>query len=87
MFQTLNSDLSDYLKLLRFKNKISQEDMAKKLNISRNTYTTWENNPINLSLDTLNKITEIFNEDITIFFKQRVAKCNQSVKLEQEIEM
>lgn len=76
MFQSLNGDLSDYLKLLRFKSKKSQEDMAKELEISRNTYTTWENNPIALSIETLNKITNIFNEDITIFFKEYVAKSN-----------
>lgn len=77
MFQSLNEDLSYYLKLLRFKNKKSQEDVAKELEISRNTYATWENNPIGLSIETLNKITNIFNEDITIFFKSYVAKSNQ----------
>ncbi len=76
MFQTLNDDLSEYLKLLRFKSKKSQEDVAKELDISRNTYTTWENNPMSLSIDTLNKITNVFGEDIIIFFKQYVAKSN-----------
>jgi transcriptional regulator with XRE-family HTH domain len=76
MFQTLNDDLSEYLKLLRFKSKKSQEDVAKELDISRNTYTTWENNPMALSIDTLNKITNVFGEDIIIFFKQYVAKSN-----------
>ena len=82
MFKNINEELSDYLKLLRFKNKKSQEDMAKELEISRNTYTNWENNPMSLSLDTLNKITNIFDEDITIFFKNYVAKSN--LKEQQE---
>lgn len=76
MFDSLNQELSDYLKLLRFKSKKSQEDVARELGITRNTYTTWENNPISLSLETLNKITTLFGEDINIFFINQVAKSN-----------
>lgn len=82
MFETLNSDLSDYLKLLRFKSKKSQEEVAKGLDVSRNTYATWENNPISLSLDTLNRITNFFDNDITNFFVQYVAKSNEKEKEE-----
>lgn len=82
MFKTLNNDLSDYLKLLRFKSKKSQEEVAKDLDVSRNTYATWENNPISLSLDTLNKITNFFDDDITNFFIRYVAKSNKKEKEE-----
>lgn len=78
MFGTLNEELAEYIKLLRFKAKKSQEDIAKELNVSRNTYANWENNPISLSLDLLNKIVSCFDEDILIFFKKYVAKCNSS---------
>ena len=84
MFDTLNSDLSDYLKLLRFKFKKSQEEVAKELNITRNTYSSWENNPICLSLETLNKVTNVFGEDAIIFFKDYVAKSNQILKEKEE---
>lgn len=77
MFETLNSDLSDYLKLLRFKSKKSQEEVANGLDVSRNTYMSWENNPISLSLDTLSKITGFFGDDISNFFIQYVAKSNE----------
>lgn len=77
MFSNLNQDLSDYIKLLRFKSKMNQEETANRLDISRNTYISWENNPISLSLDTLVKIGNVFNEDIIIFFKNYVAKCNE----------
>lgn len=80
MFETLNSELSDYLKLLRFKAKKSQEEVAKCLDVSRNTYASWENNPISLSLDTLNKITNFFDNDIINFFNQYVAKSNNKEK-------
>lgn len=76
MYNKINEELSDYLKLLRFKHKKSQEDMAKTLSITRNTYCIWENNPISLSLETLNKITNVMGEDIIIFFVDYVAKCN-----------
>lgn len=77
MFLNLNQELSDHIKLLRFKSKMNQEETATRLNISRNTYISWENNPIALSLDTLIKIGNVFNEDIIIFFKEYVAKSNK----------
>ena len=75
--KNLNSELSDYIKLLRFKSKLSQEKVAEKLGVSRNTYSTWENNPIQLDLETLDKIGKILNTDIFIFFNNYVAKCNK----------
>lgn len=79
MFDNINSELSDYIKLIRFKHKKSQEDMAKALSVSRNTYSIWENNPISLSLETLIKIGEVINEDMVIFFKEYVAKSNETI--------
>lgn len=77
MKKNLNESLSDYIKLIRFKAKKSQEDVAKELNISRNTYSIWENNPVQLKLDTLIEIGTILNDDIIIFFNQYVAECNK----------
>ncbi len=77
MKKNLNESLSDYIKLIRFKSKKSQEDVAKELNISRNTYSIWENNPVQLKLDTLIEIGTILNNDIIIFFNQYVAECNK----------
>jgi len=77
MKKNLNDSLSDYIKLIRFKSKKSQEDVAKELNISRNTYSIWENNPVQLKLDTLIEIGTILNNDIIIFFNQYVAECNK----------
>lgn len=71
----LNHELSEYIKLIRFKNKKSQEDMGISLKVSRNTYSIWENNPIKLSLDTLIEIGMILETDILIFFNEYVAKC------------
>ena len=76
MFENLNQELSDYIKLMRFKKKMSQDDVAETLKISRNTYGTWENNPMSLSLETLIKVFAVFEEDILYFFKSYVAKSN-----------
>ncbi len=76
MFDNMNQELSDYIKLIRFKNKKSQDEVAKMLEISRNTYNFWENNPVTLSLDVLKKIFDVFDEDVLIFFEQYVAKSN-----------
>ena len=73
----LNQELSDYIKLLRFKSKKSQEEVANELNISRNTYLNWESNPTKLNLDTLDRIGNVLNVDIFIFFNQYVAKSNK----------
>lgn len=85
MIENLNRSLSDYFKLERFKNKVSQEEMAEKLGISRNTYISWENNPIQLSIGTLNNISDKLGSDIIIFFKEYVAKSNNKNQ-EQEKE-
>lgn len=77
MLSNINEELSDYLKLIRFKHKKSQEDIAKDLKITRHTYGAWENNPISLSLETLDKIANVMNENIIIFFEEFVAKSNK----------
>lgn len=76
MKEKINNDLSEYLRLLRFKNKLSQEEIAKKLNITRQSYANWENNPIKLDLSQLLEIGNVMNEDILIFFNNYIAKCN-----------
>lgn len=73
----LNNELSDFIKLERYKAKLSQEDMANKIKISRNTYTTWENNPKSLNLEQLSKIGKALDIDIFIFFNNYVAKSNK----------
>lgn len=75
--KNLNYELSEYIKLLRFKSKLSQEETASKLKITRQCYANWENNPIKLDLDKLEKIGKVFNSDIFIFFNEYVAESNQ----------
>lgn len=76
MKEQINEALSEYLKLLRFKNKISQESIANKLKVTRQCYTNWEKNPIKLNLDQLIEIGIVIDEDVLIFFKDYIAKSN-----------
>ncbi len=69
----LNEELSDYIKLQRFKKKLSQEDVAARLQVSRNTYSTWENSPTRIDIETLQKISAAIGEDLLIFFNNYVA--------------
>ena len=72
MQEKVNKSLSDYLKFIRFKNKKNQLDIAKALGVSRNTYSIWENNPINLRLDDIIKISRAMNEDILSYFNELI---------------
>ena len=74
--QTINQELSDFIRLMRLKYRKSQEDMGNLLGISRNTYAIWERTPIKLSIETLMDIGRVLNEDIFIFFFFCIAKRN-----------
>ena len=73
MKEKLNNELSEYLKLCRFKKKLNQEEIAKKLNTTRQTYSQWENNPVKLDLDKLIDIGNVLEENILIFFNNYIA--------------
>lgn len=74
----LNKELSEYLKLARFKCKCSQDDIAEKLKVTRQTYAKWENRPIDLELSKLIEVAALMNVDALIFFKEYVAKCSNN---------
>lgn len=59
--------ISDELKLQRFKNKITQEDMAEALKITRRTYMTLENNPEKINLAQSFIISEVLNWNLCNF--------------------
>lgn len=76
MKSNLNQELSSYLKLLRFKSKVSQEEISKRLGVTRQTYSNWERKPIKLDLEDLVKIGDAIGEDVLIFFDSYVAERN-----------
>lgn len=48
--------LGDQLKYLRITNKITQVELARKLNVSKQSICNWENNNIMPSIDMLKKL-------------------------------
>ncbi len=55
-------NIGENLKILRIQKKLSQEDIANYLNISRQAYCRYENNQREISLDTLCKLADFYNE-------------------------
>lgn len=64
----IQDELSEHLKLLRFKAKLSQEDVANKLGISRNSYNMYENSPLKMTLEHLLQLSKILESNLFNFF-------------------
>ncbi|MBE6152667.1 MAG: helix-turn-helix transcriptional regulator [Firmicutes bacterium] len=62
------TEVSEYLKLERFKKKVSQDKIAEFIGISGNTYRSYENNPETITLDVGVKISEFLDCNIFQFF-------------------
>lgn len=57
------------LKQWRLAKEISQEEMARKCGVHRNTYASWEENPDNISVKNAKIIAKALHESVnTIFF-------------------
>lgn len=55
---------------------LSQEEMAAKCNVHRNTYASWEENPDNVSIGNAKIIAEALGESVDdIFFNNDSTKC------------
>ena len=58
------------LKILRIRKGLNQDELAKELNVTRNSVSAWERG-INPSLDNAKKIADFFEVPIDeIFFKR-----------------
>lgn len=55
------AELKDRLKELRQEKRLIQDELAKKLNISRNTITRYENGTRQPNINTVKKIAELFD--------------------------
>ena len=69
------------LKQWRLAKEISQEEMATRCGVHRNTYAAWEENPDNISVGNAKIISMALQESInTIFFTQESTKCRECDK-------
>lgn len=64
--------LKDAIKLERFRNKITQAEMAKELDISRTWYIELENNPNKLELQQAFKISKRLNWNMFKFIDEEL---------------
>lgn len=58
---------SNIIKSIRNKYGLTQDDMAKMLDITRQSYNSLENNPTKASLDKIYNIFKLLNEEIDDF--------------------
>lgn len=64
------------LQELRIKNNLTQEELAKILNVSRNQIYRYESGENDLSLQMVKKICEYFNVSLDYFACNDKASCN-----------
>lgn len=70
------SDMGLTLKQWRLAKEISQEEMASKCGVHRNTYASWEEEPDNISVRNAVIIANALHESVnTIFFDNDSTKC------------
>ncbi len=63
------------LKQWRLVKGLSQEEMAKKCKVHRNTYASWEDSPDNISIGNAKIIAEVIGESVNnIFFTNNSTK-------------
>lgn len=68
--ENINLIIGNNIKELRKANKLTQFELAEKLNYSNKTVSRWESGEIIPDVETLNKICEIFNISISKIFEE-----------------
>lgn len=66
------------LKTLRKRNKISQEELSRKLELTRSTYSGYENAAAEPSLDTLLKISDFYGLSLDTLLRVRLGELSDS---------
>jgi len=77
--------LATNLKYLRTKNKMSQSDLASRLDIARTTLGDYERGKTEPSLDMLVKLAEIFKVDIDSFIALDLSTDNIDISLSEDL--
>ena len=66
----MNNDLSKKIHDLRVLNNDSQEDLAQKINVSRQAISKWETGLSNPDFNTLNQLAKLYGKDMSYFFEE-----------------
>lgn len=73
-------NLSDNLKRLRKENNLSQEELAEKLGVSRQSVSKWESNSAYPEMDKLIQISNMFNVGIDELLNKDVKEVREKVE-------
>jgi len=76
------NNIGSNIKRIRGQKGYSQEFMALQLNISQASYARMESQEIKLSIDRLQKIADILEIDISIFFKVSKIETHEQINNE-----
>lgn len=71
--------------LIRTKNKLSQEEMASKFNVSRQTVSKWESGMSYPEIDKLISISEMFDVSIDYLLKDNANRKDMGERIEKII--
>ncbi len=77
--------IGDKLRTLRISKNITQEEIARCLNIKRATYTNWENARTEIPLDILNKIAIYYEVSLDYMFNFNNKKSSYNKDLNYDI--
>lgn len=70
-------NLDEKIKKIRKDNKMSQEDLAEVLNVTRQTISNWENRKNYPDIETLIKISDKFNISLDILLKENMVMVKE----------
>ena len=75
-------NFSELLRSLRFKNNVSQKELAKKLNISLSTYSKYEQVLNKPTLENLFRISNFFDLSVGFFLKENIADEKERINFD-----
>lgn len=70
-------EISEKIKKLRTENNLTQDDLALKIHVSRQTISKWENNIVTPNLETLKVLAKVFNIDVIDFIDSSQIKLKE----------
>jgi len=77
-------ELKDKIIMLRKQNALSQEGLAEKLNVTRQTISKWELGETKPSVDMLNEMSKIFNVGIEVLTNDEIGLDNKKEKVKKQ---
>ena len=69
--------ISEKLRGLRAEKRLSQEQVAEKMGIHRETFRKYEKNPLLMSTGLFIEMLMVYDTNPLIFFKSIMAKCQE----------